>query len=502
MTSTESQRTILRASSIIGASSVVGVLFGLVRTKVAAELLGPSGVGLIGIYRNLITTASAIAAVGFATAGVRSLADANAAHDQTALALAWWALRVGTIALACIGSGVFWLASSTISRLVLGSAQYGQELRWLALGIFLTVIAGSQTAKLNGFRRVGDIARVNIVAALCATVVAIGAVVIFRRDGVAAFVLAAPLCTCAVSYVFARGIRVERTEAIGFRSILWHWGALARVGVGVMVAGIAATGGALVIRTIIQRNLGSASLGQFQAAWAVSMTYVEYVLVAMSIDYFPRLAGIVTDKSAANKLINEQLEVALLVGGPIIAGMLALAPWVITLLYSNRFGPAVTIIRWQVYGDVFKVASFPLAYLMLATSATGLYIGAELVFMAVVVCVTWFGIPRAGLVMTGVALLVAYVVYFLSSYCVARRLTAFRFTRRSVALLVLLLVVGGSELLVTTLRVPGGTVLAIVMAAMIAAYCALRIVQLAATGEIEGNRILAAVRRLSRHDGQ
>ena len=64
------------------------------------------------------------------------------------------------------------------------------------------------------------------------------------------------------------------------------------------------------------RKLGATSLGEFQAAWAISMTYVGYVVTAMATDYFPRLAATVHDREAANRLINEQLEVALLGAGP------------------------------------------------------------------------------------------------------------------------------------------------------------------------------------------
>lgn len=500
MASAESQRTILRASSIVGLSSIVGVLFGLVRTKVAAELLGPSGVGLVGIYRNLITTASAITAIGFGTAGIRSLAHANASDDRSELPVVWRAVQVGTLILGCIGSGIFWFASPDVARFTLGSARYGTDLRWLAPGILLTVTAGAYTAKLNGFRRISEIALVNILAAFSATVMAIIAVIVSGRDGILAFVLALPFCTCAFSYGYARRVYVPRATGIEFQKLFGHWGDLARIGVGVVVAGIAATGGALAIRAIIQRNLGAASLGQFQAAWSVSMTYVEYVLVAMSTDYFPRLTSLVTNRQAANKLVNEQLEVALLASGPVITAMLALAPWVVSLLYSQQFGAAVSIIRWQVYGDVFKVASFPIAYLMLASGATGLYVTAELAFMAVVVCITWFGIPRVGLLMTGVALLVGYVIYFLSCYYSARRLTAFRFTRRSACLIALLSGVTGIQVLFTTLPVHGGGAYAIVIAVAMTVYCIVRIVRLATKGEVEGNTILAAIRRMRLRD--
>lgn len=74
---------ILKSSSIIGAASVIRILVGLLRTKVAAVLLGPAGVGLIGLFQILMATASTVCAVGFGSVGTRQIAEANGSDDAT-----------------------------------------------------------------------------------------------------------------------------------------------------------------------------------------------------------------------------------------------------------------------------------------------------------------------------------------------------------------------------------------------------------------------------------
>ena len=68
-----SYRQILRSSSIIGGASVINIVVGLLRIKVAAVLFGPSGVGLIGLLTNLASTASAVAGLGFGNVGTRQI---------------------------------------------------------------------------------------------------------------------------------------------------------------------------------------------------------------------------------------------------------------------------------------------------------------------------------------------------------------------------------------------------------------------------------------------
>ena len=82
--------------------------FSLVKMKVAALLLGPSGVGLVGVYQNLIQTGSTVSALGFGTVGTRQIASAQSSEDSTAVEHVRRALMWGSLVLAIVGGLVFW----------------------------------------------------------------------------------------------------------------------------------------------------------------------------------------------------------------------------------------------------------------------------------------------------------------------------------------------------------------------------------------------------------
>ena len=50
----KSYREIFRSSAIIGGSSALKIAIGIVRVKVIAVLLGPAGIGLLGIRERVI----------------------------------------------------------------------------------------------------------------------------------------------------------------------------------------------------------------------------------------------------------------------------------------------------------------------------------------------------------------------------------------------------------------------------------------------------------------
>lgn len=426
MSDGKSYRQILRSSSIIGGASVVNIGIGLLRTKAAALLLGPAGVGLIGLFQNLVLTASSVASLGFGTVGTRQIAEAAGREDEGGVAAARRALSWGTWILAALGALAFWLLRGVLAQRILGDVTRADQVGWLAVGVILSVAAGSQTALLNGLRRIADIAKVSVASAVLSTLVGVGILWRWRELGLVAFVLTVPVATFGVGLLYVRRLPKTRGPRTPLGRILGEWRALAKLGAAFMVAGVVTTVGQLAVRTLVQRELGAGPLGQFQAAWAISMTYIGFVLTAMGTDYYPRLTAAYKDPPSANRMVNEQTEVALLLAGPVFLAMETFAPWVIDLLYSSRFHEAAEVLRWQVLGDVLKVASWPLGFLILASGDGRRFLFSDTAGMAVFVAGVAFGLPLLGVQATGLAFLAMYAAYLPLIHLLARQKTGFR----------------------------------------------------------------------------
>lgn len=435
-----SYRQILRSSSIIGGASVINIVVGLLRIKVAAVLLGPAGVGLIGLLTSLAGTASAVAGLGLNNVGTRQIAEATGRSDDIAAAAARRALFWGTLVLALLGAGVFWVLRGELATRVLGDASLSGEVGWLALAVALTVAAGSQSALLNGMRRIGDLARVSVLSALLSIVLGVGALLLWGRGGLMVFVIAGPLAGFLLGHIYVARLPKVEAPPTPLPLLARQWRIMARLGAAFMVAGLAATLGQLLVRTQVQRELGPDALGYFQAAATISMTYIGFVLGAMGADYYPRLTAAMRDPIAVNRMVNEQTEVALLLAGPVFLAMMGLAPWVIELLYARSFHPAAEVLRWMVLGDVLKVASWPLGFIILAAGDGRAYMLTESLAASLFVFLTWLGLPLLGVAATGVAFLAMYMVYLPMVYWLARRGTGFRWAgpvRRQIGWLLL-----------------------------------------------------------------
>lgn len=427
--SVASYHRILKSTSIIGGASFVNIVIGVLRTKVLAVLLGPAGVGLASLYTGLMGTATTVATMGLGPVGTRQIAEACSKDDTHVIMVARRALFWATMFLACAGGLVVWSLRSILAVYALGSASYSGAVGWLSIGVALSVAGASQAALIQGMRRIGDIARLNVYGSAISTVLGIGLLWRWGKAGLIAFVLIAPLASFVLGHLYVSRLPRSRTETVTLPELTREWKMLLSLGIAMVGAGLVQQLAQLWIRIDVARVLGAQSLGQYQAAWTISMQYVSFVLMAMGTDYYPRLTGVIHDHKAARNLVNEQTEIATLLSAPVFIAMMAVAPGVIHLLYAASFTPAIEILRWQVLGDVLKVATWPLGYLILAAGdGKTFFLSETAAWLAIAGLITGL-VPIMGLQITGIAYLLNYVLYLPLMYWLARRRIGFHWSR-------------------------------------------------------------------------
>lgn len=480
--SQKSYRQILKSSAIIGGGSVIGVAVGLFRTKVVAILLGPAGVGLIGLLSNIMGTAATISGFGLGMVGTRQIAEAAANNSSDRIVDARRALFWGTAVLAMLGAGFVWLFREAISVYVFGSRAKAFDVGVLSIGVALSIVSTSQAALLNGLRRIGDLAKSNVISAVLSTIIGIGILLLWREAALPSFVVAVPVSGFIAGYVFVSRLPRIVSQPTQFQLLLAQWKTLARLGFAFMLSGLVLTFGQLIVRTFIQKRLGVDALGYFQASWVISMTYTGLVLGAMGADFYPRLTGTISDHEQANRLVNEQTEVALLLAGPVILAMLSFAPVVISLLYASSFSPAVSVLRWQILGDMLKVASWPLGCVILAAGDGSKFLLGESLAMGVFIAFSVLLTPYLGIDSTGIAFFFMYLFYLPFVYVLAKRRTRFAW-KHTVVHLLRLLVVGALSIAFLVAYFPKvGLVVGVLASILIGIYSVNRLAHITSAG--------------------
>lgn len=458
---------------VIGSAQAINILISIVRMKALAVLLGPSGVGLLSIYNNLQGMVTQTAGLGMGSSGVRQIASVKG--EEQALS------RVRRVLLAAhLMQGVFamvavWLLRAQISEWLFGDRTYATEVGLIGLAILLTLLGTAQTALLQGMRRIGDLGRVTVLSALVGTIAGLAAVWFYGEAGLIWFVVVQPLATIVIAIRYTRRLP-KPTAAHPKAAEIWDvWKPMAKLGAAFMLGGLATTATLLLVRSRITQELGLEAAGQFAAAWGITMTYVGFLLGAMAADYYPRLTEVINDRAAATRLMNDQAQLGLAIGGPVLLLLIGLAPWAITLLYSAEFAPAVELLQWQTVGNVFKLASWALAFSIVAAARSKTFFLMELSFNIVFLVMIWLLLPVLGLQVTAIAFLVGYIVYFAIVNILAHTLQGFRWQPLSLLLLALHVVLA-LALLALARTVPEAAAIASVCLALGTGLFGLRVV--------------------------
>ena len=418
---------------IIGSAQVVNILISIARMKLVALLLGPSGVGVLSIYSNLQDTAVAVSGLGLRTSGVREIASVKG--EEPALSRVRVVLFTGNLIQGLVVMGLIWLFRVQLSVWLFTDPTRATETGLVGIAVVLALLASSQTALLQGMRRIGDLGRVTVLGALGGTVAGLLAVWMVGENGLIWFVIVQPLASVLVALRFTRKLPRPTVGRLSLGRIWSIWRSMASLGFVFMLGGLATTGTLLMVRGMIARETGLEGVGLFSAAWGITMQYVGFLLGAMAADYYPRLTEVINDRPAAHRLINDQVQLAMALGGPVLVLLIGLAPWVMTLLYSSEFSEAAGILQWQTVGNVFKLASWPLGFVFVAAAQSKIFLFVQLAWNFLFIMLMWLAIPVMGLLSAGIAFLVAYLLSFSLVYYFARTRFGFHWEPLSVKLI-------------------------------------------------------------------
>ncbi len=440
-------RSLIRSMSIIGSVQVFNILLSIIRVKLVAMLLGPAGIGLLGIYSNLQQMVGTAAGLGMSSSGVRQLASARGdvkTLNRVSRVLLGAHLAQGILAMVAV-----WLVRQPLAVWLTNDATLATEIGLVGVATLLMLVSTAHITILQGLRRIGDLGRVTAIGALAGTLFGLLAVWWLGRPGLIWFILVQPLANLLTAIFFIRKLpdRGERPP-LCFLEVWNTWKPMVRLGAAFMVGGLTTTATLLLVRSLITQELGIDAAGYFAAAWGIAMTYVGFLLGAMMADYYPRLTEVIHDRPAANRLINDQAQLGLVLGGPVLLLLIGWAPWIITLLYSNDFGPAATLLQWQTVGNVFKLTSWAMSIAIVAGAHAKIYIFMELSFNAVFLVLIWVFLPKFGLEITGVAFLLGYITYFITVFLLVSRFRGFRWQALSLKLFGLNIVLAFSTLAV------------------------------------------------------
>ena len=429
-----SHRQIFKSTALIGGAQIINMGIGIVRTKALAVLLGPSGMGLAGLYMSATSLIGSVAGLGLNASGVRQIAEAAGTQDETRIARTIITVRRVALISGIVGMLAVLALAPLLSRTTFGDHNHVFGIGLMSLTLLFGGISAGQSALLQGLRRLRDLATSQIMGVLFGAVVSVALVWWLRQQGIVPYLVAISAFGILLSWWFARRVPVQRVT-VTWRETLAESRSLLGLGLAFTVSAFISSSTAYLTRVLVQRQLGMEAVGIYTATWTLSAYYVGFVLSAMGVDFMPRLTAAANDHPTMNRLVNEQTEMGVLIAVPGVLATLTLAPWVMKVFYSGAFVQGADVVRWQILGVFLRVVSWPMGYMLIAKGKGLLFTLTELASGMVNVGLIFLCIKLWKLEGVGIAFALLYVFVTALMIVVTWRLTGFRWSATALKIL-------------------------------------------------------------------
>jgi len=408
---------IVRAGFYSAIATGARLLAALVVIKLVAWFAGPEGVGKLGQFTSLMSLLAVLAGGGISAGIVKYVAEYR--HDPQRLArllaAALWYALCASILMGCLAL----LFSRQLAVWLLDDPAYAGLIRVLAVAQLGIALVNYILAVINGFMDVRRLALIQVLGSLLSIVMVIWLARWLHLYGALLALIVSQLLWLAVglpawwrSPYFQRSmLRLRFDREMTLR--------LAAFSVMTLTAALVSPLVNIAVRDHLALQLGWEQVGYWQAVSKVSDAYLLFLTAAINIYYLPKLAAI-RERAALVAELRNAYRYILPVVVVLAAAVYALREWVTRLLFSADFAPANALYGPQLVGDVIKIASFILSYVMLAKAMTRLFVISECVFAASYLALVYVFTAHFGLVGAMYAFAANYLAYLAFNVLVVR----------------------------------------------------------------------------------
>jgi antigen flippase len=406
----------LKATSALSGAKIVTIGISIIRTKLLAVLLGPSGLGVVNLISSSLDFSRVLFSSGINGATVRKVAEASGLNDPEELIRTYRISVKSAMLLGTSAAVTFACLSQIMAEHLLGD---GSKFWWFAiasLSLVCTPLLAVELAFLQGIKQSKALALCQIYASIAGSLVTLILVLTLGLNGAVIALVPVVIVSVLIHRRYAkRHLPPDSGQPI--RNFLSEFVSLFRLGSAFALNGIWLTAsGWLNILFLTQYygpNHAPEQIGLNGAANMMANVYVGILISAMGTEFYPRLIAAAKDKSKLNELLNQQTRLSIAIGIPVSAGLLLFAPWILRFLYSPEFVDATEPMRWLILGMVVRFITCPLGFCVYAACKPRTIAINELLTGGTMIAISYLTISTYGLKGVGIGMTLANLLYMI-----------------------------------------------------------------------------------------
>lgn len=420
---------VLKYTGLFGGVQGLTLLMGMARNKLVALLIGPAGLGFINMYNTVANLVHQSTNLGIGFSAVRHISELSERGDHKAISDYAKTIRTWSLLTALLGTLVCCVLSAQISYWSFESHDYTLEFCLLSPIIGFMAIIGGELAIMKGLKQLKKVAMSSACGAFATLIVCIPIYSLLGMSGIVTSLLLCNLASLTITLFYSLQVIPWKVDLKSASSLI-NGLPMVKLGIGYIIAGVFGQGAEYVIRTLIQQYSDIAHVGLYNSGYILMVSYVSMVFVAMEADFFPRLSAACNDTTKSNKIINQQIEICVLLIAPILICFVLSMPYIVKILYSDKFIAAVPMSISATLFMFFRAMTLPVAYLPLAKGDSKMFMATELFYdIFIAIAVPW-AFKAHGLLGAGWAISTGGFLYFILIHTLYRFKYKFMFSSR------------------------------------------------------------------------
>ena len=446
-----SYSNIFKTTFLFGFVQVFKAIVGIVKNKLVAILIGPEGMGLLGIFNSTIQMIQTGAGLGINQSAVRDVAEAKGSGDNERVSRIVKVTNRVVLFTGLLGCLVTLILSHYLSVWTLGGTGYTFSYCILAIVVALNIINEGKQALLKGVRHLRALAYASMIGTVVGLVTAIPLYYFFGKDGIVPELLIASILALLVSQYYVNKIPTEPVT-FSWKATFKDAQPMIRMGVALMFVTLLQTITSFAVNAFIRSQGGLTDVGYFSAGSYILNAYFGMIITALMTDYYPRIASVNQDNSKIQDELNKQSMVSVVLCCPLIVLFIALMPLFVTILYSNEFLPTLDYLKFGIFWTVITICSNQIDMILIAKNNSRVFMTISVIVRAVqlVMCIVLY--KYWGLAGLGISYGLLGVLHIAIMTTVVNRLYGIHFTKEFVK-------TGGIVLMFTIIATLIGSVL-------------------------------------------
>ena len=415
-----SYRGIFKATSLFGGVQIYQILISVVKSKFIAVLLGPLGVGILGLYHSALQFIQSLTSMGLQSSAVRDVSEANGSGDKHHVAEVVTTLRRLVWCTGLLGLIVVVVFSPILSKTSFGDNEHVIPFICLSVTLLLDQICCGQKVVLQGMRRLKHLALASAIGATVSLFVSVPLYYIYGIKGIVPTLILNSATLLILSWYYAKQVKLP-SVTLSTKETIEKGKGMLTMGLAMSWSGIMVHGSAYLLRWFIRTETGTEEVGLYAAGFTIISTYVGMIFTAIGTDFYPRLAAVNKNNEEMRHVVNQQGEVAVLILVPLLLVCIVFMPLVIRILYSAQFLGANDFVVFAAIGMLFKLGSWLIAYQFIAKGDSKLFVLNETITNIYFLILNIIGYRLLGMVGLGLAFTLSYLIYFVQVYIISRK---------------------------------------------------------------------------------